>query len=127
MTPTSNPVRKFLFSAWIPPLIWAGLIFFFSSQTRLPGFETSFIDFVFKKSSHMFVYAMLYFLLLRACIKSGYSAKQQLLIPVLLTLIYAISDEFHQHFVPGRYGTIRDVGYDMLGAGIVFLRQYRYI
>ena len=77
----------------------------------------------------MFVYAVLYFLLWRAVQKTVTPPERQIhwALPMCLTLCYAISDELHQNLVPGRYGTMRDVGYDMLGASIVFLRQYRYI
>ena len=34
----------------------------------------------------------------------------------VLSLLYAISDELHQTFVPGRSGRLTDVGFDSLGA-----------
>ena len=120
---------KQLVLAYLPPTLWAGFIFFLSAQGILPSFEFSTLDFIFKKSSHMFVYGVLYFLLWRAVrltIPGPHRAIHWIL-PMALTLLYAISDELHQNTVPGRYGTFRDVGYDMLGAGIVFLLQYRYI
>ncbi len=35
--------------------------------------------------------------------------------PTALSLCYAASDEFHQLFVPGRGGSIRDVAIDAIG------------
>ena len=35
--------------------------------------------------------------------------------PTMLSLGYAASDEFHQLFVPGRGGSIRDVAIDAIG------------
>lgn len=118
--------------AYFPAAVWALTIFILSSQASLPGFSVSAIDFVFKKSAHMFVYAVLYYLFWRAVQKThpapaGAQNFIHWMLPLGLTLLYAVSDELHQTFVPYRYGTIRDVGYDMLGASIVFLRQYRYI
>lgn len=129
MTATSvNTLRKWLI-AYLPPVLWALFIFLLSSQGILPSFEISTVDFFFKKTAHMFVYAVLYFLLWRAVKLSIPGPTRQIhwMLPIILTITYALTDEFHQNFVPGRYGTLRDVGYDMLGAGIVFLRQYRYI
>lgn len=115
--------------AFAPALIWATTIFILSAQGTLPGLSVSVLDFAFKKSAHMFVYAVLYMLLwygVQQTTKPS-SHTRHWLLPLALTLTYALVDEFHQSFVPGRFGTIRDIGYDMLGAGIVFLRQYRYI
>lgn len=77
----------------------------------------------------MFVYAILYLLLHRAVsiTRPAASLKTQWALPLVICLLYAISDEIHQTFVPNRYGTIRDIGYDMLGASIALLRKYRYI
>jgi len=35
-----------------------------------------------------------------------------------LTALYALSDEFHQAFVPGRDTSLLDVGCDLVGAGL---------
>ena len=47
--------------------------------------------------------------------------------PVLITVLYGISDEFHQSFVPGRNPEVGDVLSDaigaMLGAAVVVLLQ----
>lgn len=115
--------------AYVPPTLWAAGIFFLSSQGMLPSFEFSTVDFIFKKSSHMFVYGVLYFLLWRAVQQTVQGPQRTIhwLLPLVVTIIYSVTDELHQNTVPGRYGTFRDIGYDMLGTGIVFLLQYRYI
>lgn len=115
--------------AFIPPLAWAGVIFFFSSQSLLAGLEVSTLDFLFKKSAHMFVYAVLYILLHRAFRLTFPSINPILLwlIPLVICFAYALSDEYHQSLVPGRFPSSRDIGFDMLGVAIAFLRIYRYI
>lgn len=127
-TIVQQPLSRWLL-AYFPPFAWATVIYLFSSQGVLPSFELSTIDFIFKKSAHMFVYAVLYFLLWRSVQQTIAPPQKQIhwVLPLVLTFIYALTDEIHQNFVPGRYGTIRDTGYDMLGASIVFMRQYRYI
>lgn len=117
------------FLAYLPPTLWAAGIFFLSAQGMLPSFEFSTLDFIFKKSSHMFVYGVLYFLLWRAVQITipGPQRAIHWILPLSLTLLYAMSDELHQNTVPGRSATFRDIGYDILGTGIVFLLQYRYI
>lgn len=34
----------------------------------------------------------------------------------LIAFLYALSDEFHQMFVPGRYASLQDIGADSAGA-----------
>ena len=132
----SLPSLLQLAKAWLPPVAWALFIYLLSDQGVIPSFSEVWHDFIFKKSAHMFVYAVLYFLFHRAVAltltKNSAEAPSNLssrvfIFALILTFLYASSDELHQMFVPGRYGTIRDVGYDMLGAGIVLLRQYQYI
>jgi VanZ family protein len=68
----------------------------------------------------MFVYGVLYTLIWRAI--HFYTTRKHrlstLLIPLLFTILYAVTDEIHQSTVLGRTATIRDVGYDFLGASI---------
>lgn len=118
---------KTYLNAFVPPILWAMVIYFLSDQSVLPGFEVSLFDFVLKKTGHVFVYAVLFFLVYRG-LKLTYPAKSQLVyLPLLICLLYAISDEIHQSFTPGRYPSPRDVGYDLLGAGLAWLRQHRYL
>jgi VanZ family protein len=112
--------------AYGPVLLWAAVIFILSAQSSLPGFDVDLYDYIFKKTSHMFVYGVLYALLFRAInIEKKTYLNWQL--PFLLCLGYAILDEFHQIFTPSRHPSPIDVGYDMLGTTIAFLRVYRYI
>jgi len=118
-----------LIKAYLPVILWAILIFFLSSRQVLPGFEVSLLDFLFKKLAHMFVFAVLYIFSMRA-VRMSFSSKKiylQLFLPIALVIFYALTDEIHQSFVPNRYATLRDVGYDMLGALFVFLKKYKYI
>ena len=117
-------------NAFLPPISWASLIFFLSSQQVLPGPGVSSLDFFFKKVAHMFVYAVLYFLLSRGVelvVDKKSDPRIRLFLPMLLVVGYAVSDEVHQYFVPNRYATLRDVGYDILGSSLVVLRKFKYI
>lgn len=128
MSKKSHPVTKIII-AYAPAVIWASLIFFLSAQEVLPGFTVSLHDFLFKKSAHMFVYGVLFFLLLRAMRQHSSSQSKfvQYAVPLFITLVYAIIDEIHQSTVPGRYPTGRDIAYDMLGATTVLLHQLKLL
>ena len=83
-----------------------------------------------RKVAHMSEYAVLALLLFRALARPGRNAEVNLcrttersVFPVrsaifafLLSVVYAMTDEFHQTFVPSREGQITDVLIDSLGA-----------
>ena len=107
-----------LLSAYAPPIIWAGLIFFLSDQSTLPGASYPLIDLILKQSAHVFVYAALHFLIWRI-------NKKSISTPLLVTFIYALTDEFHQSFIPGRTATIIDIGFDSMGIAISHYLTHR--
>lgn len=87
-------------------------------------------DFLVKKLAHMTVYAVLYLLLLRAfhLVMSPTRNSRYWWLPLAACLVYAVSDETHQGLVGGsRSPSARDVGYDMLGALLIWLKQYKYV
>jgi VanZ family protein len=90
------------------------VIFAFSSQHgggHLPEAEV-----LLRKLGHVAGYFVLTVLLVRALRRSGVAAA----VPVAVgaAFAYAISDEWHQSFVPGRTATPRDVGIDGLGIAL---------
>jgi VanZ family protein len=94
-------------SRWLPVLLWAGVIFAFSS---IPSLSTHLgtWDYILRKLAHTTEYAILAVLLARAT--GSYSWA------FALTVAYAGTDEFHQTFVRGRHGSPVDVGIDAAGA-----------
>ena len=103
-------------SRWLPVLVWAGVIFAFSSIPSLnSGLGTW--DFVLRKGAHMTEYAILALLLVRATGSYAWA--------FAVAVAYAGSDEFHQTFVRGRHGSPVDVGIDAAGAliGLTLLRS----
>ncbi|MEK7091259.1 MAG: VanZ family protein [Patescibacteria group bacterium] len=101
---------------WLPTLIWAILIFSFSSQPTLSTSQVYWQDFVIKKSAHLFVYAVLSILIYRSLkLTTHYSRPYLLLFTLTITILYAVTDEFHQTFTLGRGPTLRDVFIDIFG------------
>ena len=72
-------------------------------------------DFTFKKLAHVTVYGILTALLFGALRIHIRNKGYVLLAAALVAILYGISDEWHQTFVPGREGTLRDVAIDALG------------
>lgn len=109
-------MMKNLLRRWLPPLIWMGIIFLFSAQPTLPHAPSPWFDLILKKMGHAFAYGILaglYFWALRERIESS---KVLRVVSVGLALAYALSDEYHQTFVPGRNGSLMDVAVDSVGA-----------
>ena len=108
-----NTATKIL-KLWFPVIIWAGFIFYLSS---IPHLKTNLeYDFILRKVAHIVEYFILTFLLHRAFKGSLERDGFYLFIySATLSLCYAASDEFHQLFVPGRGGSIRDVAIDAIG------------
>jgi VanZ family protein len=97
---------------WLPVVAWAALIFAFSSVPDL-GTGLGGWDLVLRKIAHAAEYAVLGALLARALRRPALAAA--------LGVLYAVSDEVHQAFVPGRMGSPVDVAIDAVGviAGVI--------
>lgn len=82
------------------------------------------LQLVIRKGAHMCEYALLAVLAAVHLGCYGLSRKQVLLLAFGLTVCYAVSDEIHQIFVPGRAGRLSDVFIDSVGGvvGILFSR-----
>ena len=72
-------------------------------------------DFIIRKVAHVTEYAVLSLLVSRSVgIKMSSTIRERLL-PAGISSLYALSDEFHQSFVPSRGATYTDVLWDTLG------------
>ena len=74
------------------------------------------IDYPIRKAAHATEYAILGFLVLGAVYSSRMRWYINGLIAWGIVILYAASDEFHQLFVPGRSGEVRDVCIDSASA-----------
>ena len=92
-----------------------GVIFAFSSRSVIQASEFYLADFVMKKTAHFVEYAVLSILVYRALTQAGIGPKKAMLISIIFSILYAISDEWHQSFTPGREPNVRDVIIDTVG------------
>jgi VanZ family protein len=101
---------------WGPVVAWAALIFVLSSIPSL-GTGLGTWDVVLRKLAHAAEFAILAALLVRALEDAVWA------IPI--GIAYAVSDEVHQAFVPGRQGSALDVAIDALGVAVGVLLASR--
>lgn len=143
-----NKTKILIFISWISVILWMLLIFCFSAQNAAQSSDTSggfaeylaklihdlnIIDnqsqdiliekcqFIVRKTAHFTVYATLGILTYMAVRISKFKFPH--LIAPVICLAYAVSDEIHQYFVPGRSCELRDVCIDFSGSvtGIIVI------
>lgn len=99
------------------PLALMALIFWLSAQSDLST-DLGLADLILRKLAHMTAFgslAALWWWALRP-------ATARALAPaVVIAVLYAISDEYHQTFVEGRSGSPVDVAIDCVGIGVAAL------
>jgi VanZ family protein len=103
---------------WLPA-IGMMIIIFLASNTPardIPNFGP--LDMVIKKAGHMLGYALL---ALAYWYGLGFK-KHAWWLALVLAILYAMTDEFHQVFIPGRHASWVDVfGFDGGGAALALL------
>lgn len=79
------------------------------------------------KLHHFLAYTPLGWLLMRSLVWRGSSTRKTLWLAIALGTLYGITDEFHQHFVPGRMmdwtDAVADVGGITLGSWFFHYRH----
>lgn len=120
---------------WLAVLCWMALIFALShepadgSQVRSDvlvnalqaiglGGSAEVLSTVVRKLAHVVAYAVLGVLLVWALAARRRVTAKLIVYTVAITCLYAISDELHQLFIPGRSAEVRDVAIDTLGGTI---------
>ena len=131
---TQGP-RNFI-KYWLPVILWMCFVFWmsteaFSSQNtfsltktilrflfpQISSYEVRLIHAMIRKAGHVIEYFILSLLLFRA-FRGGSTASWKWrwsLFTVIGVALWAISDEWHQSFVPTRTASIADVGIDTAG------------
>lgn len=130
-------MRKIL--AWLTVVLWMMLIFYFSQQpafdskslsstitkqlieiaekvTPLENVQESQVHHLVRKNAHFTIYFFLGIFALLALKLTGLKHSRSAIIALVLCMIYAVTDEFHQLFVEGRGAQLKDIFIDWAGA-----------
>ncbi|QNO13296.1 VanZ family protein [Alkalicella caledoniensis] len=133
---------KQIFS-WTLVLLWMGLIFYMSAQPATQSQEMSkgvvevvvqtvervapslaeqldirYLHHIVRKNAHFIIYLILGVLVINALNVSVVEGWKGIVFALSICILYAISDEVHQLFVPGRSGEVRDVIIDSAGSSV---------
>jgi len=136
------------FSRYAPLVIWAVLIFIGSSDLLAASHTSTFLvrplqwlfpqasdatletlHFVIRKAGHFTEYAILALLAARAFLASPGELlrRRWFWASLVLVVVYALSDEYHQSFVPSRTASIYDSMIDTVGGfcalTVIWLRR----
>jgi VanZ family protein len=120
---------------WAPVVAWAGVIFCASTSWFTGAHTESVIvpilawlfphahphtldaaHAAIRKLAHFTEYLILGILIIRALRDARGWRLEHALMAIALATVYAVSDELHQRFVPGRTAAVGDVGVDAVGA-----------
>ncbi|MBZ4668446.1 MAG: hypothetical protein PWP07_526 [Epulopiscium sp.] len=109
-------MKKKEFLYWIPSIIWMIIIFILSSMTGSDLQRTFpfFSDFNWGHFVAYFVLAITYYWALRRKVKHP----KIFFVIIFLSVLYGITDEFHQYFTPSRVPDVNDLLADAIGASL---------
>lgn len=119
-------ILRFL-SLWLPPILWAVMIFKFSSGRVPVASQVYWQDFIVKKTGHVILFSTLSVLIYRGLVGEGLNRKKAAILAVITAFLYGASDEFHQMYTQGREARIRDVLIDGTGAGLITFIVYKFV
>lgn len=133
---------------WLLVILWMTLIFYLSHQpiaksnklsTGITGklievvekidsdkdFNLGRVNHIIRKNAHFFAYLILGILVVNGLKSSGIAGLKSIGLGILICVLYAISDEVHQLFVPGRGGQVKDVLIDSAGSitGVIIYKM----
>lgn len=111
------PLAKIILWFWLPVILWMGVIFILSSISGedVPRLNILNLPY-FHRIGHFIEYSILAALLIRAFLHSylDLSTFNLQILSFTGSVLFAVSDEWHQTFVSGRGGRLSDVLYDMI-------------
>lgn len=129
--------------SWTAVILWIVLIFCFSAQPVYKSnslskkvtkvvietaekiapkavtkfeFDINRINHLIRKNAHFFVFLVLGILVINVLSRSGRKGVRAIAMALGICVLYAVSDEVHQLFVPGRGAQVKDVLIDSAGA-----------
>ncbi|MEL7597566.1 MAG: VanZ family protein [Clostridiaceae bacterium] len=126
--------------SWIAVFLWMILIFNLSSQVAeqsdhlstgiteiiirtinkvIPNINFDISNHIVRKNAHFFIYLILGMLAVNALRRSKVVGDKS--IALLICFLYAILDELHQFYVPGRGPGVKDIFIDSAGATVGIL------
>ncbi len=114
---------------WAPVVVYAALIFYFSSLSHPEDLAPPLFELLSDTVLHAVEYGILGVLCYRAFryAAGAWGARSAILLAIVAATIYGLTDELHQAFVPLRQADALDLLTDLAGATIGAWGWYRMI
>jgi VanZ family protein len=100
-----------------------------NKNTKIQSSHLQNLNLIIRKNAHAFEYIVLAILLCNVFFINKTKGKGVIIYVLFICLFYAVTDEFHQLFVPGRASLMSDVLIDFVGAligtGLYYLMYYK--
>jgi len=103
---------------YLPLILTASFIYIQSSRPAIAVAYNGWLNFIIHKFAHVVVFSLLF---LTSC-----RAFQDKKMALIFTILYAISDEYHQSFTVTRTPSFTDVVIDSVAAGGIFFLSEKY-
>ncbi|KKI89712.1 hypothetical protein WQ54_25530 [Bacillus sp. SA1-12] len=104
------------------PLLYMLLIWILSSNPADAIVKTPFsFDALLKESLHLIEFAILYWLIAFAFMAHHKWSERASIAAAVIAILYGLTDEIHQSFVPSRSATLIDLVKDAIGVTVSYL------
>ncbi len=113
--PANTPSPTAIVLRFLPVIVCMGTIYLISDQPTLPRFS-SVSGQITSVIGHFTVYFVLAVLLWWALGIVPLSVRKRYAVAFAIAVLYGVSDEWHQSFVPGRNPDVLDIVTDAIGA-----------
>lgn len=104
----------------ILPIGYMAFIWYLSSQSSGAVVNFRYSDSMIKESLHLVEFAILYGLLVLALLTWGELSSRRNNMAIIISVLYAFLDEFHQSFIPSRSASATDLLKDFIGVAVVW-------
>jgi VanZ family protein len=143
MPPCASPI---LLKSWLPVALWMAFIFIGSTDLMSAEHTSRYltplllwlkpdisldtiaqIHFLVRKIAHLTEYAILAILLMRALCERATSLWRGAAVVLIVAVLFALADEYHQSFVASRTSSLGDAAIDSAGVLLgIFIYQARH-
>ena len=104
----------------ILPLLYMGCIWYLSGRPSDSVIVLGFYDAMIKESLHLVEFAILYCLVVLALLAKSELSPSGTRLAVIISIVYAFMDEFHQFFIPSRSASLVDLLKDTMGIAVAW-------
>lgn len=103
---------------FLPLFLMSAFIYIQSSKQAVAVSYIGWFNYFLHKLAHLLVYSLLFLFSCRAF--------QDKKLAFIYVILFAMSDEYHQSFVPTRNSSLVDIGIDIFAAGGIFYLSEKY-